>query len=78
MHRRWSRPGMDAAGFGPEVTGVAVFVAGTGNPGRSLTALPGTGAPWRVAGARPVPVGPGPALHRQSPTPDLLPTITPR
>jgi len=56
MHRRWSRPGMDAAGFGPEVTGVAVFVAGTGNPGRSLTALPGTGAPWRVAGARPVPV----------------------
>jgi hypothetical protein len=40
MHSRWSRPGMDAVGFGSEVTGVAVFVAGMGNLGRSLTALP--------------------------------------
>ena len=31
---------MATAGFGSEVTGVAVFVAGTGNLGRSLTALP--------------------------------------
>src|SRR6185437_6948178 len=33
-------PGMDTVGFGSEVTGVAVFVAGVGNLGRSLTALP--------------------------------------
>jgi hypothetical protein len=31
---------MDTVGFGSEVTGVAVFVAGVGNLGRSLTALP--------------------------------------
>ena len=40
MHSRWSRPAMDTVGSGSEVTGVAVFVAGVGSLGRSLTALP--------------------------------------
>ena len=61
-----------------EVTGVAVFVAGVGNPGRSLTASPGTRCPMTSCGcaARTDRSGPcsapaepdsGPAPHHHTP-----------
>jgi hypothetical protein len=45
---------MDTVGFGPEVTGVAVFVAGMGNLGRSLPAslVPVPHGELRVAAKR--------------------------
>ena len=66
MHSRWSRPGN---GHGRVRVGGdrCRRVYGRGGEPRSVAhGVAGTGAPWRVAGARPVPVGPGPALRRQT------------
>jgi hypothetical protein len=76
MHSRWSPPGMDTVGFGSEVTGVAVFVAGVGNLGRSLTALPYR-CPMASCGCAARTGGSGPCSAPADPTPDLLPTVTP-
>jgi len=67
---------MDTVGFGPEVTGVAVFVAGVGNLGRPLTALP-VPVPMASCGCAARTDRYGPCSAPADPTPDLLPTITP-